>query len=96
MIQVVKVGQSERIFLSAGQMCCSLRFRVRRQSAEKKKKKLSVRDRFGARVSQSYGGEQFALNFAQDLNTRSCCINVVSCGFSVFFFQSDAPGDRGL
>ena len=39
MIQVVKVGQSERIFLSAGQMCCSLRFRVRRQSAEKKREK---------------------------------------------------------
>lgn len=35
-----------------------------------------------ARVSQSYGGEQFALNFAQDLNTQLHCINVVPVYFN--------------
>lgn len=55
-------------------MCCSLRLRVRRQSAVKNCQSGTVR----ARASQSYGAEQFALNFAQDLNTQLCCINLAA------------------
>lgn len=70
-----------------GKCVAVLDFVVRRQSAVKNCQSGTVR----VRVSQSYGGEQFALNFAQNLNSQFCCMNVAP----VYFFPSDAPTDRG-
>lgn len=52
-------------------------FGHRRQSAVENCQSGTVR----AHLSQSYGGEQFALNFAQDLNTGLRCTNVVPMHF---------------